>query len=303
MSMSESDPASNSSSRGHDRQRNSRNSRNRTTQGKRQSQSHSANEEPAPSDLKPGDVEFEFGVPIAGTILPPEQWARTALKRLPDDGPIDFAALFGRRAPLVLDIGCGNGRYLLSSAVNRPDLDHIGIDTLPMVIRYATRRANMRGLSNTRWAASDGHKFLGQHSRPAQYREIHIYHPQPYQDDHSHHLRLFDHAFLWLLHQALEPAGKLIVQTDNAAYWQYLQQVLPSITQWHEQAGPWPDEPQIRSRRQIVAQQKGLKVYRGWGIRREDVDEASFQLACANLPHPTFHARHNRNPRRWRRKP
>ncbi len=83
----------------------------------------------------------EFGVPFAGRILPADQWAKTALKRLPAEGSLDFAELFGRDAPRVLDIGCGNGRFLLASAVRRPEMDHIGIDPLPMVIRYATRRA------------------------------------------------------------------------------------------------------------------------------------------------------------------
>src|SRR5271155_5098946 len=95
-------------------------------------------------------IEREFGVPIAGEILDPAQWTQTALKRLPESGPLDVPALFGRTAPLVLDIGCGNGRFLIGSAVWRPELDHLGIDILPVVIRYATRRANQRGLVNLR---------------------------------------------------------------------------------------------------------------------------------------------------------
>src|SRR5947209_3892356 len=62
-------------------------------------------------------IEREFGVPVAGEILPPERWTQTALKRLPPPGPLDWAALFGRVAPVVVDVGCGNGRFLLGSAV------------------------------------------------------------------------------------------------------------------------------------------------------------------------------------------
>ena len=65
-------------------------------------------------------IEREFGVPIAGEILAPERWTQTALKRLPPEGPLSWNALFGRDAPLVLDLGCGNGRYLIGSAVWRP---------------------------------------------------------------------------------------------------------------------------------------------------------------------------------------
>src|SRR5262245_22583194 len=97
-------------------------------------------------------IEREFGVPIAGEILDPEYWKQTALKKLPDEGPLEWEALFNRRAPVVLDLGCGNGRFLIGSAVWRTDHDHIGIDILPVVIRYATRRANQRGLANIRFA-------------------------------------------------------------------------------------------------------------------------------------------------------
>src|SRR3954454_9054515 len=101
-------------------------------------------------------IEREFGVPFAGEILDPARWTQTALKKLPAEGPLDLPALFGRAAPLVVDLGCGNGRFLLGSAVWRPKLDHLGFDVLPVVIRYATRRANQRGLTNLRFAVADG---------------------------------------------------------------------------------------------------------------------------------------------------
>ena len=91
------------------------------------------------SGLQPGEIETELGAPIAGVILPPDQWARTALKKLPPPGPLDWTTLFGRAADVVLDLGCGNGRFLVASAVRHPELNHLGLDILPLVIRYATR--------------------------------------------------------------------------------------------------------------------------------------------------------------------
>ena len=91
------------------------------------------------------EYEFEHGVAIPGRILPPSQWAKTAVKRLPGPGPLDWKTVFGRTAPLVLDLGCGNGRFTLASTlITCPDHDHFAIDVLPVVIRYATRRANQR---------------------------------------------------------------------------------------------------------------------------------------------------------------
>lgn len=240
-------------------------------------------------------------MPFAGVILPPDQWAKTALKRLPDSGPLDFVALFGRDRPRVLDIGCGNGRFLLASAVRRPEVDHVGIDLLPMVIRYATRRANQRGLANCRWAACDGHRFLRELCSPGQLNEIHVYHPQPFREPGHAQARLFNHEFLWLVHRALAAEGRLFVQTDNAAYWHYIESVVPAVMQWHVQEGPWPDDPQGRTRREIVAINKGLKIYRGWAQRRDDLDAESFTAITAQLPLPTFDAAHDGNPRGWRR--
>src|SRR4051794_30403948 len=122
-------------------------------------------------------IEREFGVPIAGEILDPALWTQTALKRLPAEGPLAWQALFGRQAPLVLDLGCGNGRFLLGSAVWRPDHDHLGLDILPVVIRYATRRANQRGLSNLRFAVCGAHEFLEKYFVAGSVAEIHCYHP------------------------------------------------------------------------------------------------------------------------------
>src|ERR1043166_9973161 len=97
-------------------------------------------------------TEKEFGVPIPGEILDPTKWTQTALKKMPAEGRLDWRELFGRAAPIVLGLGCGNGSLLMGSALSRPDHDHFGIDTLPVVIRYARRRGNQRGLKNLKFA-------------------------------------------------------------------------------------------------------------------------------------------------------
>src|SRR5262245_41160807 len=141
-------------------------------------------------------IEYEFGVPIPGTILPRERWTQTAIKRWPPPGPLDWSSLFGRTAPVMLDLGCGNGRSTLLSAVARPEWDHFGIDILPVVIRYATRRANQRGLTNVRFAVRDAQSFLSLYVGPASVAEVHLYHPQPYHDPRLAHRRLITPRFL-----------------------------------------------------------------------------------------------------------
>lgn len=233
-------------------------------------------------------IEHEFGVPIPGAIVEPERWTKTALKKLPD-GVIDWEAVFGRKAPLVVDLGCGNGRFLLGSALAHPDWDHVGVDFLPLVLRYATRRANQRGLGNIRFAAVDGQTFVARHLADGSVREIHCYHPQPYYERHQIGRRLLSPRFLAEAVRSLEQGGRLFVQTDNAPYWKYLMRVLPEFFNFEERSDPWPDAPQGRTRREILARKRGLAVHRGVGVVRPLEADERRRLA-ESLPVPTFHA-------------
>lgn len=235
-------------------------------------------------------IEREFGVPIAGEILDPSRWTQTALKRLPPAGPLNFASIFGRVAPLIVDLGCGNGRFLLGSAVWRPDYDHLGIDVLPVVIRYATRRGNQRGLSNIRFAVIDAERLLRDYIVPGRLTEIHCYHPQPYYDPAQVSRRLITPDFLATVHRSLNFEGRLFIQTDNPGYWKYIQQILPVFFEVEERAGPWMDAPRGRTRREIIALKRGLPVFRAQCVPRKEISREEAVRLAGSLPAPVFDA-------------
>ncbi len=229
-------------------------------------------------------------MPIAGEILDAARWTQTALKKVPP-GPLDWGALFGRSdAPRVLDLGCGNGRFLLGSAVWRPDHDHVGIDVLPVVIRYATRRGNQRGLTNLRFAVLDAEALLERHVEPGTLAEIHCYHPQPYYDPAQVHRRLITPEFLARVHQCLVPGGQFFIQTDNPGYWRYIRQVVTFFFDFYERIGTWPDAPKGRTRREIIALRRGLPVFRGSGPAKRDLSADEALHLARQLPPPVFDA-------------
>jgi tRNA (guanine-N7-)-methyltransferase len=235
-------------------------------------------------------IEREFGVPIAGEILEPAQWTQTGLKKLPAEGRLNWEELFGRPGPVVLDLGCGNGRFLIGSAVWRPDHNHLGIDTLPLVIRYATRRANQRGLANICFTVGGARELLERWVTPGSVAEIHCYHPQPYYDPAQVHRRLVTPQLLTLVHRSLKPGGLFVIQTDNPGYWRYLRQVLPVFFDFHERTTPWPDAPKGRTRREIIALRRGLPVFRGWGEARAELSSEEARRLAEALPPPVFDA-------------
>lgn len=236
-------------------------------------------------------TDSDFGVPIPGRVLPHEQWVRTAIKRLPPPGPLDWTAIFGREAPVVLDLGCGNGRYVIASALARPHLDHLGVDILPLVIRYATKRANQRGLWNVRLAVIGGYELLEQYVAPASIAEIHLYHPQPYKDSEKRHRRLITPEFLALVHRSLVPGGLVVLQTDNRAYWEYMRRVAPLLFEFEELEGAWPDAPKGRTRREIYARKHRMRIYRGQGTPRADLTPEQIVEIIRQEPPPDFDAR------------
>jgi len=245
------------------------------------------------SDRSSGDgpkrkIEKEFGIAIPGEILEAARWSKTALKELPAAGPLDPFTIFGRSAPLVIDIGCGNGRFLLGSAYTRAGTDHIGFDVLPVVIRYATRRGNQRGFTNLRFGVADGLKVVRQLLGPASADEIHIYHPQPYHDPKEADRRLVTPSFLASVHGCLKPGGLLFLQTDHPGYWQAMRETASHFFHFQERIGRWADCPRGRTRREILSIKRGLNIYRGFGARRDDLDDAAKLKLVLELPLPHF---------------
>ncbi|MEO2091188.1 MAG: methyltransferase domain-containing protein [Gemmataceae bacterium] len=238
----------------------------------------------------PGSTDREFGIPFPGTVLDPARWSQTALKEMPADGRLSWPALFGRTAPVVLDLGCGNGRYAIGSAVARPDHDHLGVDVLPVVIRYARKRGNQRGLTNLKFAVLGGYELLDRFVEPGSVAEIHCYHPQPYYDPALVHRRLITPQFLALVHRSLVPGGLFVIQTDNPGYWKYIRKVVPVFFDFAEHSGRWPDAPKGRTRREIIATKKGLPVFRGTGTAKVNLSAADAVAMAEKLPPPTFDA-------------
>lgn len=237
-----------------------------------------------------GDAETDHGVPFPGEPVAPER--RTdAWCTLPRGKAVDWRALFGREdAPRVVDLGCGNGRYLLGSALARPTHDHLGMDLVPQAVKHAARRAGERGLTNLRFAWGDALDLVFAGLQPGTIDELHVYHPQPYYDPKDAHRRMLSPAFFARAWAVLRPAtGRLVLQTDNPYYWDYVGHVAPRLFKWRDLQGAWPDAPAGRTRREIFARSRGLAIFRGEGTPRA-INPRRVKMIARHLPPPRFDA-------------
>ena len=137
----------------------------------------------------------------------------------PTDGPVlDPAAVFGRRAPMMVEIGFGRGDALLDAAAARPDRDHVGIEVHAPGIGYLLARVHERGLENVRVLFGDAREALRHRFGERSLDEIRLYFPDPWPKSRHHKRRLVQPEFAALAASRLRPGGRILAATDDEDY-------------------------------------------------------------------------------------
>ena len=154
-----------------------------------------------------------------------EHWPRYGLSV--DAGVLDARRTFGRRAPLVLEIGFGNGEQLLSSSLREPGKNFVGIEVhRPGVGRLMNALAS-HNVDNVRLYNDDAIAVLEHCIAPSMLDEVRIYFPDPWPKKRHHKRRLLQAPFVRALAACLADGGYLHVATD----WQpYADEILGVLT-------------------------------------------------------------------------
>lgn len=127
-------------------------------------------------------------------------------------------SLFGRRAPLELEIGCGNGDALTEMARQRPDHDFIGIEVYRPGVGRLLAGIESAGLTNVRVGMGDAVELLGGPLATLTMRRILVLFPDPWPKKRHHKRRLLQPPFVQLLAERLEDGGELVIATDSEDY-------------------------------------------------------------------------------------
>jgi len=175
----------------------------------------------------------------------------------PGEGPLDPERLFGRRAPLVLEIGFGMGEATLALATAEPDRDVIAVDVHTPGVGALLRDAAARDLRNVRVLEGDALALLRDRLAPGTLDELRLFFPDPWPKTRHHKRRLFSPAFARLAATRLRPGGRLHCATDWTPYAEQMLAVVagePLLVNAHDGWAPRPAwRPETRYERQGLA--------------------------------------------------
>jgi tRNA (guanine-N7-)-methyltransferase len=177
----------------------------------------------------------------------------------------DFTVAFGRAAPLVVEIGFGNGAQLCAGALAEPDRDFIGIEVHRPGVGHALNALAAARVANARIYCHDAVEVLANEIPDGAIAETRICFPDPWPKKRHHKRRLVRPGFLALLAARTRPGGRLHLATDWEDYAAQMTALLDADPHWRG-AGP-PGASGARPPWRIATrfEQRGLRL--GHGVR------------------------------------
>ncbi|MEX0978782.1 MAG: tRNA (guanosine(46)-N7)-methyltransferase TrmB [Pirellulales bacterium] len=134
--------------------------------------------------------------------------------------PLSAAALFGRVAPLEIEVGSGKGLFLAAAAAGDPAADFLGIEILGKYARYVAARLAQRELANARIIHGDAQHLFRAWLAESSVRAVHVYFPDPWWKARHKKRRVMNEAFLVQVERVLMPGGTLHFWSDVEEYFQ-----------------------------------------------------------------------------------
>ncbi len=141
-------------------------------------------------------------------------------------GVLDLDAVFGRRAPRVMEVGFGNGETLVSLAESHPEWDYLGVDVYEPGIGRTLAAVAEKHLTNVRLLRGDAVDVLRERVAPASLDTVLLLFPDPWPKKRHHKRRLVQADFVKLVADKLVPGGRFHLATDWQDYAEHMLAVL-----------------------------------------------------------------------------
>jgi tRNA (guanine-N7-)-methyltransferase len=173
---------------------------------------------------------------------------------------LDFERLFGRNAPLHVDLGCGDGSFLCEMAQQFPKRNFLGIERLTKRVEEVRRKAEK--LENVRVLRADT-SFAVLYLLPESSVEtFYLLFPDPWPKRRHQFRRIFTRAFLDAIAVTLEQNGVLCVATDQRDYFHQIERVSRAQLQFQVVPQSFDDAVLPPTKFERKFREQGLPIYR-----------------------------------------
>lgn len=154
----------------------------------------------------------------------------------------DPVKIFGREAPLIVEVGSGQGHQILHAAEGNPDTNFLAIEVFRAGLARTVIRAVDKGLENLRLAEVNAPELLEKYLPPGSVSEIWVFFPDPWKKTKHFKRRLISADFARIAHQALTEGGVLRLATDWENYAEWMRDVLDEAPGFERTFdGEWAD--------------------------------------------------------------
>lgn len=179
----------------------------------------------------------------------------------------DFSAVFGRSAPIVLEIGFGNGESLAKTAEENPDKDYIGIEVHKPGVGNLLAQLERKRIANVRVFYHDAIEVLEKCIPEQSLSAVHLFFPDPWHKRKHHKRRIVRPSFVKLIADKLVSEGYFHAATDWQNYAQHMLKVLSAAEEFCNQDPAQNYCPRPEYRPLTKFERRGLRLGHGvWDL-------------------------------------
>jgi tRNA (guanine-N7-)-methyltransferase len=180
----------------------------------------------------------------------------------------DWSAVFGRAAPLHLEIGCGNGFYLSGMAARREEENWLGIELRYKRVMMCAKKIMAAGVQNARILRYDAFcvdELFGEDELSG----LHTNHPDPWGKERHRKKRLLNTEFAAWACRALRIGSTWRIKTDHRPHIEEVLKVIEDLRlevsgmseDTSAEGPPWPASDDVITNYQRKRSQLGLPIY------------------------------------------
>ena len=131
---------------------------------------------------------------------------------------LDYEKLFGRQAPVIVEIGFGMGDSLIEMATEHPDNDYLGIEVHKPGVGRLLSKISERALTNLRVMQFDAVEVLKNQIPDESLSAVYLFFPDPWHKKRHHKRRIVQDDFIQLIRKKLQLSGQFHMATDWEHY-------------------------------------------------------------------------------------